>query len=133
MGRFVDRAMPYQMVVPAHGPASARLVEPRGPWTYQRPLAVLVGRWTGSMGEGMAIGFDGMHRAMVVGSRMAGLAGAVEEVRLPCSGFVVGYPAARLLHVDGTPRETFTPPFPAPPSTRDDDAALAYAVRLLSR
>ena len=51
------------------------------------------------MGEGMAIGIDGMRRGTVVGSRMAGLAGAVEEIRLPCSHFVVGYPAARLLRI----------------------------------
>ena len=62
------------------------------------------------MGEGMAIGLDGMHRARVVGTAMAGLAGAVEDVTLPCEGIGLAFPEARLAHVDGTPRERWVPP-----------------------
>ncbi len=110
LGRFIHERMGYQRVVPRHGKAYTRTVDPRGPWTYTAPLVVLVGRWTGSMGEGMAIGLDGMHRAVVVGTRMAGLAGAVDDLKLPCSGLSIAFPTARLLHVNGTPRERWVPP-----------------------
>ncbi len=133
MGRFITAREGYQRVAPRRGRPYTREVSPRGPWSYTRPLTVLVGRWTGSMGEGMAIGLDGMKRATVIGSPMAGLAGAVEEVRLPCSGLVVGYPAARLLHLDGTPRERFVPPILVPPSPPGTDAALERAVEVLLR
>jgi hypothetical protein len=62
------------------------------------------------MGEAMAIGLDAMNRARVVGTPMAGLAGAVDDVTLPCSGISLGLPAARLLHLNGTPRERWVPP-----------------------
>jgi len=42
---------------------------------YKKPVVILVGRWTGSMGEGLAIGFEGMERAEIVGSEMERLAG----------------------------------------------------------
>ena len=37
------------------------------------PVVVLVDHWTGSMGEGIAIGMDGLKRATIVGTEMAGL------------------------------------------------------------
>lgn len=110
MGRLIDRRMPYQKGVTAHGGAWTREVSPRGDWTYTGPVIVLVGRWTGSMGEGMAIGLDGMRRATVVGTRMAGLNGAVFDLQLPNTGIKLNYAAEKLFHLDGTPREEFVPP-----------------------
>lgn len=109
MGRLVGRAKPYQKGAPRRGQPWAREVSPRG-WTYAAPVVVLVGRWTASMGEGIAIGLDGMGRATVVGTRMAGLNGAVFDLRLPHTGIVLNYAAEKLFHVNGTPREDFVPP-----------------------
>ena len=145
LGRFITRTQGYQRVVPRDGgPDGAgpymRTVRPRGPWAYTRPLVVLVGRWTASMGEGMAIGLDGMRaggrrRATVVGTRMAGLAGAVDDVTLPCSGIGLALPTARLLHVDGTPRERWRPPVVVDLIGADrvggSDAVLARGIRVL--
>jgi len=61
------------------------------------------------MGEGMAIGLDGMHRGIVVGTSMAGLAGSVDDFRLQCTGLGIALPTARLLHLNGTPRERWVP------------------------
>jgi carboxyl-terminal processing protease len=110
LGRFIDREQPYQRIEPMRGDAWVRRVAPRGPWQFTRPVTVLVSRWTGSMGEGMAIGLDAMRRARVCGSRMAGLQGSVFDHALPATGIVVRLPGERLSHVDGTPREQFVPP-----------------------
>ena len=58
----------------------------------------------------MAIGLDAMRRGAVVGTPMSGLAGAVDDFKLPCSGIVIALPTARLLHLNGTPRERWVPP-----------------------
>jgi carboxyl-terminal processing protease len=110
MGRLIDRRQPYQRIVPMHGKPWLRNVAPRGPWRYTHPVTVLVSRWTGSMGEGMAIGLDAMHRASVCGSRMAGLNGSVFEHALPVWDLSVRLPGERLSHLDGTPRESWVPP-----------------------
>jgi carboxyl-terminal processing protease len=73
-------------------------------------MVVLVNRWTGSMGEGMAIGLDGMHRAVVVGTRMAGLNGGIFQLELPNTRIRINYTGERLNHINGTPREDFVPP-----------------------
>jgi carboxyl-terminal processing protease len=109
------------------------LVSPRGT-TYRRPVAVLVGHWTGSMGEGLAIGFDATGAATLVGTAMAGLLGATDRIVLPHTGIGLNLPTERLYHVDGTPREAFRPRAlvdvtkPAP----DGDPFVAAALRVLA-
>jgi C-terminal processing protease CtpA/Prc len=110
MGRLIERRLPYQRGAPVRGDGWTREVSPRGGWTYRAPVVVLVGRWTASMGEGMAIGLDGMRRATVVGTLMAGLNGAVFDLQLPNTGIKFSYAAEKLFHVNGTPREDFVPP-----------------------
>ena len=107
-------------------------VEPREP-VFARPVVVLVGRWTGSMGEGIAIGLNAARGAPVVGTPMAGLLGALDEVRLPGANFVVRIPAERLSHVDGTPREAFVPCALVVDPSDDADPALRAARRFASR
>jgi carboxyl-terminal processing protease len=109
MGRLVDRTLPYQRVQPVHRKSWLARVHPRGPFTCRAPLVVLVSRWTGSMGEGMAIGLDGMHRATVVGTHMAGLNGGVFRHHLPAANLDYTLPGEALLHLDGRPRERYLP------------------------
>ncbi|MCC3154454.1 S41 family peptidase [Hymenobacter sp. BT770] len=116
MGRFIAKEGPYQRheltgeeVQTGIRRSWLELVAPRGP-RYTAPMVVLVGRWTGSMGEGLAIGFDGLGRATVVGTEMAQLNGAIYSYSLPNSGIGFNIPAERLFHVKGQPREDFRPP-----------------------
>lgn len=115
MGWFVDAPTAYQI----HNlPAEERetgvprqwieQVLPRPGKRHLGPVTVRVGRWTGSMGEGLAIGLDALG-AEVVGGPMAGLLGAIYDHRLPNSGLVIKLPTERLYAVDGTPREAFRP------------------------
>lgn len=115
MGWFVDAPAAYQI----HNlPAEERetgvprqwieQVLPRPGKRHLGPVTVRVGRWTGSMGEGLAIGLDALG-ADVVGDRMAGLLGAVYDHRLANSGMVIKLPTERLYAVDGAPREAFRP------------------------
>jgi C-terminal processing protease CtpA/Prc len=115
MSRFIEKEMPYQKhSLPGeekqYGVKRSwiELVSPRGK-IYKKPLVLLVNRWTGSMGEGIAIGFDGMKRAWIVGEEMAGLLGAIYSFTLPETNFGFSIPAEKLFHVNGTPREDFMP------------------------
>jgi C-terminal processing protease CtpA/Prc len=116
MGRLIDHEVTYQKHVLTQEERDTgirrswlEIVSPRGPFTYAAPLVVLVDHWTGSMGEGIAIGLDGAGRARVVGTRMAGLLGAKMGESLPNSHIEVSFPAEKLFHVDGTPRENYRP------------------------
>ncbi len=84
-------------------------VLPRGTRKYHSgPVTVRVGRWTGSMGEGLAIGFHALG-ARIEGGKMGQLLGAIADFRLPHSGLVIKFPTEKLFGVDGTPREDFIP------------------------
>lgn len=140
MGRFVREARLYQRYeLPGAGFSGrsrlwAQYVTPRGPFTYEGKLIVLVDHWTGSMGEGMAIGLDGMGRATVVGTAMAGLNGAVYSQTLTKTGIGFNFPAERLFHMNGTPRHHWLPPVRVELRGQDDegrDAILERALMLL--
>ena len=115
LGWFVDRPRAYEVHnLPAEQRSTGvprqwvEQVLPRPGKHHAGPVRVLVGRWTGSMGEGLAIGFDAIG-AEVTGEKMAGLLGAIHDHRLEHSGLVIKLPAERLMHVDGTPREQYVP------------------------
>ncbi len=115
MGWFVSAPRSYQI---HRSPAEERRtgiarqwieqVLPRPGKFHAGPVVVRVGRWTGSMGEGMAVGLDSIG-ARVEGDRMAGLLGAVEDLKLRNSGLIVKLPTEKLFAVNGTPREEFVP------------------------
>jgi carboxyl-terminal processing protease len=136
MGRFIAKTADYQRIFePAagkHFPQDSWLktVAPRAPLVTAK-LVVLVNHWTGSMGEGMAIGFDAMKRAQIVGTPMARLCGGTESFELPKTGIPVHLPTYRLYHVNGTPREAFVPSIEVD-LTRDRSAGDAVLERALA-
>jgi carboxyl-terminal processing protease len=76
---------------------------------YTKPLVVLVGRWTGSVGEGITIGFHALKRATIIGTPMAQLMGAIYSFTMANTGFGFSFPAEKMFHVNGQPRENFKP------------------------
>lgn len=145
LGLFVEREAAYQKheLVEEERKYGVRrtwleLVSPLPAARYSKPVVVLVSRWTGSMGEGLAQGFRAVGRGKVVGSRMAGLRGAISGVTLPKSGFVVQIPTERLFEPDGTPRENFVPDVLVEPEAyaggrgTGEDAVMQVALKLLT-
>ncbi|MEO5492953.1 MAG: PDZ domain-containing protein [Sphingomonas sp.] len=111
MGWFVTRPMPYQMhQLPSEERETGikrqwvEYVLPRPGRYHPGPVSVRAGRWTGSMGEGLAVGFLALGKS-VCGGRMAGLKGGVYDFDLPKTGLRVKFPAERIYTVSSAPRE----------------------------
>lgn len=114
MGHFVRRERPYQVhVVPSE---ARRYGVPRKFVEYVLPLApyypgrvvVLGGHWTGSMGEGLLVGFHAFG-IRTAGSGLADLLGGLFNERLPLSEAKVDLGEEQLFQVNGQPREDFVP------------------------
>jgi carboxyl-terminal processing protease len=114
------------------------IVSPRGV-PYLRPITILVDHWTGSVSEGITIGFDGMKRATIIGTQMARLNGAVETFKLPNTAIAVNITTERLYHINGLPREFFNPSVLVDVTNQAGDndvilqSALDYIKKKLSR
>ena len=113
MGRFTNKLLPYQIHEFDEKEYQTKrhwmeYVPPRKD-IYKGKVYILVGHWTGSMGEGMGIGFDGMRRAKIIGTQMAGLLGAISNFQLSETKIGFQFPTERLYHINGTPREKFVP------------------------
>lgn len=116
MSRFINEPKAYQrhsFTAKSKGnPDVERLyieyVLPRGK-QYIKPVVVLVGRWTGSMGEGLAIGMEGIGRGILVGTEMRRLAGEVFDVSFQNFNFGFKLPKRHLSHINGLSREEYIP------------------------
>lgn len=88
------------------------IVSPRKDKYYGKPLVILCDHWTGSIGEGITIGFDALKRpaTKIIGTTMARLNGAVYTHEMPNTKIRFTFPAERLYHINGLPREQYIPP-----------------------
>jgi len=88
------------------------IVSSRGDKYYSKPIAILCNHWTGSIAEGIVIGFDALKRpdTKIIGTEMARLRGAVYTFEMPNSKIRFSIPTERLYHINGTPREQYIPP-----------------------
>lgn len=142
LGHFVTQKTAYQkyrvQTAQQHyteAPLQTAFVTPTTPY-YANPFVVLAGRWTGSMGEGMTIGFDALGAKAIIGQPMADLLGGIHQFTLPDSAITLELGFERLYHVNGTFREDFVPQAPTPcdsQSEPDCDAELVEALRVLGR
>lgn len=113
IGRFINKALPYQQheFDEKEFDTKRKWVEYVAPrkTQFKGNVFVLVGHWTGSMGEGITIGFDGMKRAKIIGTEMAGLLGAINGFMMSETKIGFQIPTERLYHINGTPRESYKP------------------------
>ena len=141
LSRFVEKTEYYQRHILPNEERDFGIVRswveevtPRGT-RFEQPVAIVSGRWTASMGEGLTIAFDALG-VKTFGSKMAGLLGGITDHRLPETGVTVKLTTEKLTHIDGTPRENFSPAVSfnyadAPDLTAKDgpmEAAMSYLV-----
>jgi C-terminal processing protease CtpA/Prc len=113
MGRFINKPMPYQQHEYDEKEFQTKrmwleYVTPRKA-QFKGKVFIIVGYWTGSMGEGIAIGFDGLKRAKIIGTKMAGLLGAINGFEMSETKISFQFPTERLYHINGIPRENYKP------------------------
>lgn len=138
MSRFINKEKPYQKHrIPQQFDGNPKIIRswveyvtPRGN-PYKKPVVILVGRWTGSMGEGLAIGFEGMHRAEIVGSEMERLAGEMSGFTFKNQNYGYRLSTAKLYHLDGTPREKYIPTHYVAQTTTEKDETLLKGIKLI--
>lgn len=136
MGHFVDHDRPYQMhVIPYEtrvlGP-TRKFVEYVAPFgtRYGGKVYVAGGHWTGSMGEGLMIGFDAIG-ATTVGTDLAHLLGALGNETIDGSAAKVDIGTEQLFTITGLPREAYRPQIYLPRAERmsQGDPVLAAMAR----
>lgn len=144
MSRFIAAPKPYQrhayMEKSDDNSTANPLVErnwaeyvvPRGK-QYEKPVIILVGRWTGSMGEGIAIGFEGMERAEIIGSEMERLAGEIGGFSFKYQNFGYNISTAKLFHINGVPREKYVPTNYVKQTTTEKDEVLEKGIELMNK
>ncbi|WP_170062713.1 S41 family peptidase [Polaribacter filamentus] len=140
MGRFINEPKPYQKHLtieqydgnPILERSWIEYVNPRKE-QYKKPVVILVGRWTGSMGEGLVIGFEGIERAEIVGSEMERLAGEMNGFSFKNQNFGYRLSTAKLFHVNGTPREKYVPTNYVKQTTIQKDETLEKGIEIINK
>lgn len=116
MGRFITKTKPYARMRRRDGDGLSapwtETVEPRGPFTYRQPVAVLTTRWSASMAEGFPMGMRGIGRGLIVGTPMMRVGAAVFPLRLDRTGLELQYSAEPVYDVQDRPRWLLEPDIP---------------------
>ena len=119
MGRFIKEQKPYAWMRRRDGKqlsdAWTEVVDPRGPFTYTAPVAVLTTRWSASMAEGFPMGMRGIGRATIVGTPMMRLGAGVFPLRLDRTGVELQYSAEPVYDIHDQPRWLLEPDVSVPP------------------
>jgi Peptidase family S41 len=105
-------------------------IKPKNP-RFDNPLVVLVGRWTGSMGEGLASGFDGTGIGTIVGTEMQKLAGATKDYKFNYIHFGYQAPYIEVLHINGTPRQKLVPKYKVQCNDNKADEFIKEGIRII--
>jgi carboxyl-terminal processing protease len=133
MGRFISEPKPYARMRRRQGSGLTapwtEMVEPRGPFTYRAPVAVLTSRWSASMAEGFPMGMRGIGRGTIVGTPMMRLGAAVFPLRLDRTGLQLQYSAEPVYDVQDRPRWHLHPDI----LVENGEDVLAVAVANLNR
>jgi len=141
IGRFIDQEgfyqkheLPSEQLTTGVRRSWMEIVSPRKE-VYSKPLVLLVNHWTGSVAEGIVVGFDAFKRATIIGSKMAGLNGAIYSYQMPNTKIGFNFPVEKLFHVKGYPRELFTPNIVVDLTNQKDneDRILRSAIRYLNK
>jgi carboxyl-terminal processing protease len=140
MSRLITKDLPYQRHWTSESYSNqaavvrswVEYVSPRGA-PYTAPVVVLAGKWTGSMGEGLTIGLEGMKRATVVGTAMERLAGAMFFYRFKHLRYGYRLSGEKLFHVNGTPREQYLPKHLVKPTSVSKDEILEEGLKVLRK
>jgi len=140
MSRFITSSKPYQKHITfeqyGDGPKVERswveYVSQRKE-AYSKPVVILVGRWTGSMGEGLAIGFEGMERGNIVGSEMERLAGGMNGFLFKNQSFGFRLSTEKIFHINGIPREKYIPTTYIKQTTITKDETLEKGIKLINK
>ncbi|GAA4043399.1 S41 family peptidase [Parerythrobacter jejuensis] len=115
LGHFVGKPVPYQIHRNMFEEMSfgvrrqyAEYVFPRGK-VFDRPVVILAGRWTGSVGEAVAMAFETAVGAHTVGTPLADLLGDLRTNRTGNGCIAIRFAWDKLYSVQGLPREEWTP------------------------
>lgn len=138
MSRFINKELPYQKHVsqekrgdnPEIKKNWLENVSPRGE-QYKKSMVVLVGKWTGNIGESLAIGLDGMKRAKIIGTEMGKKAGITAGYSFKNSSYGYRIPIDKLYHLNGQLREDFVPEYSLTQKSVLEDDILFKAFNLL--
>lgn len=118
MSRLIDKDLPFQKYMtrekhednPEITKSGLEFISPRGV-QYQQQVVVLVGRWTGNIGESLAVGLNEMDRAKIVGTKMGRYVGVSKNYLFKNQNYGLRIPTHKLFQVNGSSRENFIPEY----------------------
>lgn len=126
MGMFVDKKQSYQL----YENSKKKYLGYLQPYKnfYKNKVYLLVNRWTGSMGEGFAIGLEA-NGAIVIGTEMERLAGGMKTISFKQHNYGFNVSFEKIFNVQGEPRELFIPKDYVNQTQTNKDEILEYAIQ----
>jgi carboxyl-terminal processing protease len=127
MGMFINEKKSYQLYED-HKTKYLGYIKPNK-LNYDKPVYILVNRWTGSMGEGIAVGLNTIDGIEVIGTEMARLAGGIKSLNFKNHNYGFQVSFEKIFDIQGNPREEFVPKNYVEQTRTDIDEILEYTIK----
>jgi len=85
------------------------------------------------MGEGLAIGFEGMERAEIIGTEMQQLAGAIYNFSFKNQKFGFQLSTEKLFHINGKLREKYVPTNYVKQTQINEDEIMKKGIEIINK
>lgn len=127
---FIKKPIPFQKYQSLNGKQETDKLNPTKPF-IDKPMILVVGRWTGSVGEGLASGVQSNKIGIVLGTEMHKLAGAMCDYKFKHSSYGYQIPCIDVQQLNGKSRTAIVPDITINNDNGMDDLFIKEAVKTL--
>jgi len=132
IGHFVKKTVPFQKYEYLSGKQETDNLKSKKPF-INKPLVLIVGRWTGSVGEGLASGVGSNKIGVILGTEMHKLAGSICGYKFNYLPYNYQIPCNDVQQLNGEPRTDIKPKILITNDNTEEDLFIKEAIKLMKK
>jgi carboxyl-terminal processing protease len=132
ISHFIKKSVPFQKYELIDGSHKTDQLKSKKPY-INKPMVLVVGRWTGSVGEGLASGVKSNEIGVVVGTEMQKLAGSMCGHKFNHIPYDYQMPCIDVQQLNGKSRTDLKPNILITNDNSQDDLFIKEAIKIIKK
>jgi carboxyl-terminal processing protease len=130
IGHFIKLSVQFQKYKEIDGTEKTDKLKSRKPF-IKKPMVLVVGRWTGSVGEGLASGVKSNKIGIVLGTELHKLAGSMSGYKFKYLPYDYQIPHVDVQQLNGKPRTDLLPNVMINNDNSEEDLFIKEAIKII--
>jgi hypothetical protein len=132
IAHFIKKKVPFQKYEYLDGTQATDKLKSKKPYS-KKPMVLVVGRWTGSVGEGLASGVNANNIGVVLGTEMHKLAGSMCGSKFNYLPYDYQIPCNDVQQLNGESRTVLKPNILINNDNSEDDLFIKEAIKIIKK